>query len=181
MFVVDLSVDMKAILAAEEEESRHAQLRHASSSSQLIKGKATASRENMRRSPVDPVPGSSGPGPSMGPWRATMAPTGNVPFGPTPGQAVNTPPRESMLQARIKESPRASPAPSMNVAPGPSTPTRPSGIGLPRPSPAPVQPSIPGLGPVITPSRQAPSKPAKSGLAISRQASYVSCSSVLAF
>lgn len=170
---------MKAILAAEEEESRHAQLRHASSASQLVKGKATASREDMRRTPVDPTPGSSIPGPSAGPWRATMAPTGNVPFGPTPGQVVNTPPRESMLQARMKESPRGSPAPSMNVAPNPATPTRMSGMGLSRPSPAPVQPSIPGLGPVITPSRQAPSKPSKSGLAMSRQASYVPSSMAL--
>lgn len=158
------SVDMKAILAAEE------------NARQLVKGKATASKENMKRSPTDHVPVTSsssapGPGPgstsaSAGPWRATMAPPpagGNTSFGPPPGQIINTPPRDSTL-ARMKDSPRATPSSS--------SPAKSLGVG--RPAPAPVQPTHPGLGPVITPSRQAPvAKSAKSGLSIQRQASCV--------
>ena len=112
-------------------------------------GPRTPQSDQRRYTPLPGTPSS--PTPSSA--KATLKPTG-----------VSLPWRSSPDQAATRS------APLLSLTPSPSAPTkvnpRPSGISSSKPQPSLIQ--LPGMGPVITPTRQLPSK---SGSSSNRSAS----------
>ena len=117
-------------------------------------GPRTPQSDQRRYTPLSGTPSSPTPSNTT---KVTLKPAGStLPWRSSPDQAA-------IRSAPLLSSTPMSPSPSAITSPTKANP-RPSGISSSKPQgPQPSLTQLPGMGPVITPTRQVPSKSGSSG------------------